>query len=253
MTRTRKLVLIGVLVLSVGLAGCSGLTGGDEELTEAERLQQDAIADMEDVDSYTFTMDMSMDMESDQGDATIDIRADGAANRAEERMYMNMTMDITSQGQTQSINQEVYQLGETMYVQQFGTWQSQSVGSDAWENNNAAQQSELLEDADVSIVGNDTVNGVEVRVLEVEPDEEALEEFAQSGTNTGQSGPTQSSMSIESATVRQYVAAESPHYVLRTEMDMEATVEGNPVTMTMTMSFDDLDEDVTIDVPEELQ
>jgi hypothetical protein len=60
-------------------------------------------------------------------------------------------------------------------------------------------------------------------------------------------------MEIESATVTQYIAAEDPHYVMKSEVDMVAIIDGQEVDMTMAVTMDDHARDVTIDVPDDVR
>lgn len=260
MTRTRQLLLVAVVGLAVALAGCGTMTSvlGDDDggpdvnvsNYDAETLAQDAQAAMESVDSYTFEMDMEMAAQSQMGEASIEMSGDGRANIANERLYMDMHMDVSTPMQSASEDVEAYQVGDTMYTKIRGTWQTQPAEQSTWSQTGPGQQSAYLEDAEVSIEGAETVNGEDTLVVSVEPTDEALEAVA--ATSADSQDVSASRMEIESATVTQYIAAEEPHYVMRTELAMTAVVDGTEMELSMDISMDDHGEEVTVDVPDEI-
>lgn len=254
MRRNRTLALLVLLALSVGLAGCTGMDGGDGgnsdgNLSEAERLQQDAIAAMQDVDTYAVTRQTNASGVPAPGVASVQVSAEGTFDRAARRAHQTQTQTRTStQGETQTSTLELYLVGNTTYRNVLGTWQSQPTPAGTWQT---TTQSEPLQDAEVTIAGEETINGYETTVLQVEPDEAALQQLAQNQTATGETGGT--AANITTATIRQYVATEEPHYLVRTELDMSIERDNQTTTVDQTTTFDDFGEDVSIDLPPEIQ
>lgn len=273
MTQTRRIVLVIALSLAVVLAGCGAVTSGDggdngtavdpsndvnssndidPSNYEAETLQQEAQASMQEVNSLTMEMDIDMEVDGQMGSSSISMEADGAANYETQRMHFEeLSIDLSTPRGEQSATAEAYQIEDTMYIDDGSGWQSQPADDSSWGQDSVSQQSDLLEGADVSIEGTEVVNGENTLVVSVEPTDEALQELA--GETAGSSSSSASSMEIESATVTQYIAAEDPHYVMKSEVDMVAVIDGQNVDMTMTITMDDHEEEVTIDVPDEIQ
>lgn len=259
MTRLRRIALLVVVSLAIVLAGCgaasleSGDDGPDVDTSnyDAETLQQEAQASMQDVNSLTMGMDIDMEVEGRMGTASISMESDAAANYEARRMHLeDLSMEVSSPAGEQSVTAEAYQVGDTMYLNEGSGWQSQPADNAAWSQSGVSQQSELLDDADVTIEGAEVVNDEDTLVVSVEPTDESLQELA---GETAASSTTGSTMEIESATVTQYIAAEDPHYVMKSEVDMTATVEGQTVDLSMSYTMDDHEEAVTIDVPDEVQ
>lgn len=258
MNGTRRTLLLAVVVLAVAIAGCSAIGGGGNEVDvdpsnySAESLQQEAQASMANVTSVTMEMGIESEVQGPMGAASSSIEAEAAANYETRRMHFE-SLDIersTPQG-SDSVSAEAYQVGDTMYVDAGAGWRSLSADGAAWSQGTAAQQTELLDDAEVSIEGAESVNGEDALVVSVEPSDAALAELA--GSTSSSTALSAGSMEIQSATVTQYIAAEDPHYVLKSELDMVAVIQGNEIDQTITVTMDDHDETVTIDVPEEIQ
>lgn len=260
MTRTRTVAVIVAVVLAVGLAGCGAMSadGGSADSSaadintsnyDASELASSASTTMSEVESYTFTTDISIEASDDTSTASIEMEGDGKANHATERMYMDMHMDIDAGMRSVSEDVEAYQVGDTVHMKVRGDWQSQPAQQATWTGTGPGMQSELLADSDVSIEGTETVNGEETIVVSVDPDEQTLEELAKQQSSTDASNED---MEIRSASVTQYVSPEEPHYVVKSEIQMTA-VSDDGVTMSMnaTTTMDDHEEDISIDVPDE--
>lgn len=261
MTRTRTIAIVLAVVLAIGLAGCGALSadsndGGtdvDPSNYSAESLQQEAQASMEAVDSLTLEMNIDMDIEGPMSSGSMSIEGEGAANYGTERMHFeSLEVDLSTPRGDRSASGEAYQVGSTMYVNDGTGWNSQPADDTTWSQDTATQQTDLLEDAEVSIEGAESVNGQDALVVSVAPSDAALEEMA--GSTAGSGSTSANSMEIESATVTQYIAAEEPHYVLKSEVEMVVVgSQGEEVDMTMTVTMDDHGEDVTIDVPDDVR
>lgn len=234
------------LVLAVAatllLAGCMGGGGSDttpEMSDEAKQLQEQSIAAMEDVDTYR--MELTMDLESEETSVSVD--ADGVLNRPERRLRMNMSMDAGPR----SVDTTVYIVGETAYVNARGMWQTRDVSDrDLWDQNaRLEQQRELMEAARLEIVGNETVDGVPVRVVEFHIPDDKLDELTALAQQQAQTDQGE----ITDATYTAYIAQETG-LMRKMEVDLSMEVEGQSVDGTVTMSFHSYGTDTNITVPE---
>lgn len=250
MPANRPLLVTASLALLVLTAGCMSAIedDGSAELgnVTVEQLQEETMETMNDVETATFTMDMQMDLAGRE----VQMEGDGAMDVTNERMRMVMETEMF--GETVEITQ--YVVGNTTYIQSQGQWQRDDV-SDAgiWEQHQFEQQHDALEGADVTVTDTRTYEGHEVYVLDVRPDEQTLRELVQQpGANGDQMENVFDDVEIHSMELVQYVDTETYH-VRYFEMDANMTVRGEEVTMSMTMSFDDFDEPVDIELPAEAE
>ena len=236
MPTKRTVLLTALLALLVTVSGCSALQGGG---TDGAAIAEQSNQAMQDVDSYTF--EMSMSMASDQSDQTIDLGGSGAINVAEQRMRMEM--DVMGQSITQ------YIIGQTMYINQQGTWIQQDVPQDnIWEQQQLAQQQEILEQATVNFEGNTTIDGTDVYELSVDIDEEQVMEII----SQQQGGALTEQLSLDDVTYTMYVAHDTK-YLKRINADMSMSVQGQSVDADLEMTFQDYNGDISIELPPEAQ
>lgn len=255
MAPRRTYALIAVLVVSLALAGCLGADGGDGDVgnqSQAEELRTGAVDAMAEVDSYT--MDMTVEVSAAGSDAVAQsqettMRIDQADRRA------SIEQTIRAEGQEQTT--QAYLVDDAMHVQQAGTWQTQQLPEDPWEGAGAGQTNQLqaLEEANVTHAGNETVDGVETEVLEIEMSGDAYEQLLREQANasgTAGLGQLLELIDVQSVEIRQYVATEEPHYVHRVESDISMAQMGQRIDSSTVATFDDFEEDVTVELPADL-
>lgn len=244
-SRKRTLLVTALLTLLVAVSGCLGGTNGPQGdgTPSAEEIRENTVSAMEDVETATYEMQMTISA----GGQDIEMNADGAIDRAAKLMRMNLSMDAGFQ----SLETTQYIKGNTSYMNLDGQWRTQDVsgqtpGEGFWSNNQFAQQTNALEGATVELNGTETVDGEETYRLDVEADQETVNELLQQ-----QSGATGSLENVDISNVQftQYVDTES-NYIRKVEMQMDMTVQGQDATATMTMSYDNFNEDVTIEIPD---
>ena len=234
---SRPALTIALLAL-VALAGCVG-GGGSEMSQEAQQLQNDSLAAMQDVNTYRF--EMTMDMSG--GGTSLSLDADGILNRTSERARLDMSMSGP-----RSLDMVMYLISDTAYVNVDGRWTTQDVSEEGmWDQNSQLQrQQELLRAGTLRITGNDTIDGVPVRVVEVDIPDDKLDELTalaqqSSGTSQGE---------ITDATYTVYIAKDST-LLRKTSVDMTIEVQGNSFDATVSMRFFDFGTDTAIAIPEE--
>jgi len=237
----KQLVPVLLSLLVIVSSGCLGL-GGDntEEPTsaEAQELVEQATQSMQDVDTYT--MEMSVEMSTNG--QTLSLDTDSVINRTDKRAQVELS--VNGMGQAQTITS--YIINESVYVQQDGTWQSQQLSDgQSWDSRDHLQQSrKLFEESSVRVVGNDTVDGTPVRVLEIDADQEAMLDLI-----SQQRDSISADVSPTDVTLRQYVSTET-NLTRKIEMDMQMGPSGQSASASVMIRFSDFGTDTDIAVPD---
>jgi FlaG/FlaF family flagellin (archaellin) len=259
--------LVALLVASAGCLGL-GVVGDDanattttEEYDNATAVQQAAAEAMADVDTYTFTMEMSMESEN----LTMVSESEGAANVEQQRLRQNQTVEMsTPEGRNLTVNSSSYLIGETMYTSYEGqSWETMNIsemptGMDAdavWNQSSQMRQQQQLLNASTVSFGDEkttTIDGQEVYVIELDVDAEAFQNAMMEGMNDGQMQQqmNQSDLQFDEISATQYVATDSMR-IVQSEMTIEMTVNGQTMRQEMVMTFDNFNEDLTIEPPVE--
>ncbi|NHN48124.1 hypothetical protein G9464_11000 [Halostella sp. JP-L12] len=261
----KRFVTVALIALLVAGAGCAGLTGGDaagdddgaEQYDNATAVQEAATEQMQDVESYTFTMEMSMVSDN----MTMNSTSEGAADIADRRLRQNQTITMQTQGRNMTINSTSYMIGDTMYSSyDGGAWQTMNLSEmpggmgvdDMWNQSDTMEQQEaLLNGSEVSF-GDEkttTIDGQEVYVIEMDIDEEGFTNLTnQQMMSDAQQQQAMSDVNYSEISITQYVDTESM-YVVKTEMSLEMTTNGQTMRQEMVMTFDNFNEDLTIEAP----
>ncbi|SEW30242.1 LolA-like protein [Halobacterium jilantaiense] len=233
--RRRALVAVCVALL-VATAGCSALGGGDgAQPTESEQSVHERVAAAtQDVATYGVEFRMNITANGE----TLQLTQEGVYNRTSERARLNMSVYGTPATS--------YFDGETAYVTSGGQWQVQNLsGSGLWaENGTLARQRTLLDVGSVSVVGNETVDGVETTVYAVDADPEAYQSLL------GQQVGTTESVGIQNATYRLYVADETDR-PRKAELSMTVATRGQSSQANVTILFSEYGEPVRVTIPED--
>lgn len=232
MSDSRLVPVIAVAVLVV-TAGCAGL--GDGGVASAEEVRQRAVSSMADVDTYRMRMNMTVR----SGGEEITMTTNGTFDREAEKARVTTTF----RGQ----QVETYIDGTTMYVDGMMGWHRQDVSDrQPWNESTALErQRAIMENANITELGEDTLNGTPVYVVRVQPDPERLKQVVSRQGNQQVDG-----VSIENVTYTQYVHRDTGRLV-RVDMEMTMTANGRSVDVTATMTFTDYDEPVNVTIPEE--
>lgn len=224
-------VAVALLVVT---AGCTGLTGSDD-VASAEEIRSQTVASMEDVETYRMSMEMTVRASGQE----IPLSMNGTFDRAAEKAAMT----TSAQGQTV----ESYVDGSTMYVQAPQGWQAQDISDEEpWNQSTALErQRAIMENAEITDLGEDTLDGEPVYVVRVNPEEERVKQVA------AQQGTTQmGGVSIDDVTYTQYVHRETDNLV-QVDMNMTMEVNGQSADVTATITFDGYDEPTDITIPED--
>ncbi len=171
-----------VLVMVLSFIACGG-----EELPPAQEIVDGAIQALDDISTYEFEMDMTMGMAGEaEGEAfemTIVTDSSGAFDLANRQMRMDMTMSIVVPGEDEvDIEIELYLIDSTGYIMMDvpGTgpvWEKEELSEADWEEtvemlSLAEPQIEILETAEVEVIGSEIIGGIDCYVVEITPDME---------------------------------------------------------------------------------
>lgn len=256
MTRSKRVLVVFAVCLLLVSAGClgglagsdgNGNTSGDAgddgagDVSETELLSQ-----IEDVETYRFRMNQST--ETPQGNVTV--TAEGAADEPNERMYTSMTQE-TDVGLGGAVEIEQYVIGDTQYLLTQGVWQRINVSQqEIWEQDELAQQADVIETGELEAVGTETVSGVETTVVRVDGTDDLIDELEGDVEDDLQSQQgLQGDASIENVTYHFYVD-EDTHTLHRTETELTMEQGGQTVWTSMEMTFLEHNEPVDIELPE---
>jgi outer membrane lipoprotein-sorting protein len=243
----RRGLATACVALLVVLAGCGALgdggDGGDGEgmgpslTVDDEPPVEQRVADATG-DVRTYAVDFRMNLTANG--ETLQLTQAGVYNRTGERARLNMSVYGTPATS--------YFVGETAYVNAGGQWQVQNLsGSGLWgENGTLARQRALLETGEVSVVGNETVDGVATTVYAVDADPAAFESLLgrQSGT-TGTGTAT-----VQNASYRLYVADETDR-PRKAELSTTVSTQGQSSRANVTILFSDYGEPVDVTLPDD--
>ena len=253
----------------------------ERALPSAEEIVNGVVQALKDLKTYRFDADMTMDIAGDSEDetfeATMDMEMSGAANieNGQIQAEINTSMTVPGEGEV-DMGMEVYFIDDIMYtlvevpaLGNISMWLKSEIPEGAWEQMNQVEpQIELLQAAVVSVIGTDTVRGVDCYLLEVTPDLEQLWElFMQQSQVTSQELPEVAEDFMkeifESFSVTQWIAKTTFHLVkAEIEMALEMTPEamGFPdeegsLTMEIAMSVlaYDYNQPVSIELPPEAE
>lgn len=182
------------LAVVVVLAGCLGFGGPPPSDPGAEAVVDDAAASAADIETYRFESDIRI-VASD-GEQTRRITMDnvGTVDRPARKLQANTTFrgDV----------RRSFVDGDKVYTECEDPWgwcveNVSDDGNGDWRSNDPlGRQVELLQSSHVYWAGNETIDGVDVHVIEARPSDETLSKY----TDRRQSGLLESG--IEDATSR---------------------------------------------------
>ena len=273
---TKILTVSLALAMVLSLAACAK---EEEELPPAQEIVDGVIESLDNIKTYQFDMDVTIDMAGeDEGEAfegTIAMDYSGAVDVENRQMRMKMTYrSIAKTGQPErEMETEMYLIGDMMYmmmeIPEMGPmWIKSEMPEGTWEEMNQVEpQIELLEAAQVEVIGSERVGGIDCYVLEVTPDMEQLWQLAmQQAESTGEMPAVAEEFIQEmfrSFSMKQWVAKDT-YFLTRAEIDMavELTPEamgfpGEEGVMTMDIAMDllvyDYNQPVSIELPPEAE
>jgi hypothetical protein len=227
-------LLLGTVLL---LAGCLGGASGYEMSAREQQLKHETLGSLGSVDTYTIDGTVSVSGESRSISGTVD----GVVDRPDREARVRIALSGAA-----SVETTTYIVGDTAYVNARGMWRRMNVSDrNVWDRNaRLQQQREIFEAAQFELIGNDTVGGKPVRVVRIHVPDDRLDDLRRLA------GTDNEGVRISEATYTASIDAETDR-LRRMEADMRMNADGQTVDAAVTMTFDDFDEAVTIEVPEE--
>ncbi|MFP4640790.1 MAG: DUF6612 family protein [Dehalococcoidia bacterium] len=274
-------LLIAVVVLALvgcNQAGESVTQEGDGEITQQELVEK-AISAQEGVKTSQFDMKMSVDMSGETSEQKLDMSMaydmSGKVDRVNKRMQMTViiSMDMPQQEEdSQSVQgrMTIYSLADAMYMKMSvpGTpeqWTKSPMPEGSWENR-INQQIELLEESQIAISGEETVENVSCYAVEFTPSKEKMWELIQQQWpgQTTQDKPSNLDEIIQSMDLKQWIDKDTflpvkEETQITMEISPEAmqmpTSEGGKMEMTMDIvaNYHSYNEPVSIELPPEAE
>jgi hypothetical protein len=261
----KKILAISiVLVMVLPFAACNG---GDREgngLPSAEEIIEKAVQALDDIKTYQFEMNVIIgyagEAEGEVLEATMTIDSDGTMDLENGQMKMEIIMTIVSPGiLDMEVETDIYIIDGMLYksavipgILEGAEWQKSEVPQGYWEDiEQIVPQLELLELAQVEVIGTEEIDGIDCYVLQLTPDLERLWQILVQQMTAGEM-EEEPDMDMEllqdmfkEFSVKQWITKDT-YFIARADMNMviEATPEamGSPeeegvVTMDITMDL----------------
>lgn len=250
MTETRRTLLVtAALAITLLLAGCATLAGDDTSPDEpdvsADELQSASLDAMAEIETATVSTEMTATADSE---TVVNVTADGVVDYDAERMHVT-TETKGALGETE-ITQ--YVVNGTLYMNMDGEWVKGNASEQSvWQSDKLSQQADLLEEADLNVTGETTVDGHDVYVVEADIDGETLQSIVNEKAGSQEMMPGETP-EISNVSVTQYIDVDDS-YVRATEMSVEMTTGGQTMTMEMSVELSEINEPVEIELPEEAE
>lgn len=249
--RKREIFAIVGIALLVTVTGCLSAVGdgGGETVDDEgpsidddpEELATAAQETMNAVETYSTSSEIYMETR----DGEVKLVMDGKTDLEDETAYFEIETEML--GETIEMTQ--YIVGDTQYIEAMGQWHVEPVpGAEVWENDTIVQQGEILETGDVEIVETTTKNGHDVHIVEIEPDTDLVEETV--ARSEFQDPMNVVAFDVHDVQYTMAIDAETDH-VRYVDSEMDAAVDGEEMSMNMTMTFDGFDDPVEIELPDE--
>jgi len=166
------------LVVVFSFAACVGEPS-------AQEIIDGVFESLDDISTYQFDMDMTMEAAGEaEGEAfemTMTTGFSGALDLENRQMRADITMSMALPGEDEmEMGMEMYIIDDVGYVMtdMLGmepTWMKSEVSEADWEEvsegmSQAESQLELLQGAQVEVIGSETVKGIDCYVLQLTPD-----------------------------------------------------------------------------------
>ena len=264
----RILTMSLVLFMILSSVACVQAPSGQEIIDRV-------IESLDEIRTYKFDMDMTMDMageaEGEAFEVTMVMESSGALDVENRQMSMDATQSMLMTGQPEmEMGMEMYIVGGMIYMLTEMTgmeaaWVKAEMPEGYWgKMSQIESQIELLEAAQVEVIGSEMVEGIDCYMLQLTPDLEQLWQFYMQQTQITGEVPEESIQEMfRSFSVKQWVAKDT-YFLAKAEIDMamELTPEamGFPeeqgaMTMDIVMSFlgYDYNQSVSIVLPPEAE
>ena len=260
-----------VFIIALSVSACQG-----EKLPSAQEITNGIIEALNNTETYKLDMDMDIEMtveaEGETIEMTMGAASSGAIDMENGEMKMDMVIDmvVPDEGEME-MEMVMYVIDDMMYagmdmplLTEGPMWVKSEIPEGILEQMNQVEsQIELLEYAQVEVIGSEKVKGIDCYVIEVTPDMDQLWELAmQQSDVAGGTLPDIADEAIRNMfdgySVKFYVAKDT-YFLMRSAIDMtiELTPDdlgfpGEEGSMTMNITMDLLAYDYNLPVSIEL-
>jgi hypothetical protein len=275
----KRVVTLSLVVVTIlSFTACNG---GDEDVSElpsAQEIIDSAVEAEGDVESGRFEMSMSMEATGEEEGEAVEMVMvmdfNGAVDLASEEMSADVSMSIDMSGEEEMAMEmavEMYVVDGMAYImmdmpEMEPMWMKEEMGESGWEEANqmlipTESYLELLETADVAVIGSERVKGVDCYVLELTPNLEQLWATAMQQAEVAEMDmPSIAEDVLQEAftsfSVKQWFAKDT-YFLVKSEivMSMEVTPElvdimgdDSLATMDITVTFLSYDHNQSISI-----
>jgi len=242
----KKILTISLaLAMVLSLAACA-------QGPPAQEIVDGIIEALDDIKTYQFDMDMTMDMAGEaEGEAfemTVVIDFESVVDIENRQMMMDMAITMAMAGEAEmEMGMEMYLIGDMMYMFMESPWMEpmwakSEIPEGTWEEMNQVEpQIELLEAAEVELIGSERVRGVDCYVLQVTPDMGQLWQLVMHQAEVAGEMPPFIEEMFRSFSVKQWVAKDT-YFLTKAKLDM--VVELTPEAM----GFPEAEGVLTVDI-----
>jgi len=269
----KKILPMGlVLVVVFSFAACVGEPS-------AQEIVDGVIESLDEIRTYQFNIDMTGGMaaeaEGESYEATMVMDLDGVLDLENRQMKIDMTVNVEGLPGLDKTETgiETYLVGDMIYmmmdVPEMGPmWMKFEMPEGYWgEMSQVESQIELLEVAQVKVIGSETIEGIDCYVLQLTPDMEQLWQLAmQQPKLPGEEVPDVAEEFLQemftSFSVKQWIAKDT-YFPIKAEIDMVIDptsaamglqVEGSvPAGISMVLLFYNYNQPVSIVLPPEAE
>ena len=179
----KKILPMGlVLVVVFSFAACAEETEEEVELPSAQEIVDGVIESLDEIRTYQFDMDVTYNMtnvgEDEWSEVTFALGYSGTVDVENRQMRMEYTNEETENGQREmQAEMEMYFIDGILYMMEKvpgeeTTWKKEAP-EEWWEGSQqigwGESQIEILEAAQVEVIGSERVDGIDCYVPEVKP------------------------------------------------------------------------------------
>ena len=278
----RKRVLTVILALIVVLS-MNAFAGGEEQ-PSVQEIVDGVTESLDELKSHNFDTSFSLEMAGEAGvvEMSIAVGFSGAMDLENKEMSTDVTMsalELWGEGETE-LAFEMYIIDDMSFIMterpgEGPMWQKEEFSETEWEEITAVlgfaeRQVELLQAADISVIGSEKIKGVDCYVLQLTPDLEQLWKTAIEEADPLDMGVPAIAEEVlreafASFSVKQWVTKDT-YFLTKSEIDisMEMTPEvmdalggegimAGMMTMNIAVSFlfYDYNQPVSIELPPE--
>lgn len=264
---TDKLFIILVIIAVAGATAY--LTLGLKYQNNAEAIRDKTIEALDKVESYKFDVNTYMKtsgfMDGELKSTIMRTATYGETDLKNKRMHSTMTMSATDLNNTNSsVRIEMYLIDDVMYMLMNvpgapENWVKQNLDSSVkvWEmQNQVEQQIEVMSGAEVRLLGEDSLNGVDCYVIEVKPDLRNLLAYVlkKQEPESKMAAIEDERMDelmrrIEYMQIKEWVSKDE-YLPMKSVVEMRTNVENVTTEMTITINTYDFNRQLDLALPE---